>query len=518
LVEPSRVSEKINRAAQELFSLIEAGEKDKVLAKINAFQDSEPGARYTLARLLVSTGQAQRNRAILECGIEAFERLKTKAAPPADPVLHYDVANGYLELYSIAVQDERANVFDCEDSARKALRYAQRGPQGDTWALTNLGNLYDEVGRPVEALRAYGRALAIDPDFGMALGNQAVTIQALAPITRYPVTHLVQAHQLYQQALANPDSIATAGLDGSLESFRTADDAIVRYLANTGLEDRLDQNLRHEPRDDSVLTDFARFYTRFCLEQDLYLNLHLADRAAQASVGDEIVPPLVTSSEDGDQEQRVADIMFRLNEIIESYITARMALVQSQYVRDDFSALSEQTTLVNLLDYSASNIYVGHLKMAYKEAFSALDKIAILLNHYIGLGIPEGRCYYRTVWYEHGADGTPIDPRVVATKVKEQGWRLFGLYLLHHEVGGKYADIRNILTHRYLRVFRTVKGPRHTYLFEDLTTITTEILYKVKCAIIYMSLFIHSNEQSARGEVPTVPVALNTNQHLDLWR
>lgn len=263
-MEPSRVSEKINRAAQELFPLIEAGEKDKVLAKISAFQDSEPGARYTLARLLVSTGQAQRNRAILECGIEAFERLKTKAAPPADPVLYYDVANGYLELYSIAVQDERANVFDCEDSARKALRYAQRGPQGDTWALTNLGNLYDEVGRPVEALRAYGRALAIDPDFGMALGNQAVTTQALAPITRYPVTHLVQAHQLYQQALANPDSIATAGLDGSLESFRTADDAIVRYLTNTGLEDRLVSRVTNSFAGTRLGACRARSWSRCC--------------------------------------------------------------------------------------------------------------------------------------------------------------------------------------------------------------------------------------------------------------
>jgi hypothetical protein len=340
----------------------------------------------------------------------------------------------------------------------------------------------------------------------------------LAPVTRYPVTHLIQAHQLYQQALANPDSIAIAGLDGSLDSFRAADDAIVRYLTDPGQADRLDQDLRHEAHDDSALSGFVQFYTRFCLRQDLYLNLHLADRSAQASVGDEIVPPLVTSSEDGNQEQRVSDIMFRLNEIIESYSTARMALVQSQYVRDDFSALSEQTTLVNLLDYSASNIYVGHLKMAYKEAFSALDKIAILLNHYIGLGIPEEKCNYRTVWYEHGAGGTPVEPRVVSAKVKEQGWRLFGLYLLHHEVGGKYADIRNILTHRYLRVFRTVKGPQHTYLFEDLTTITTEILYKVKCAIVYMSLFIHSKEQSTPGEAPAVSIALNTNQHLDLWR
>jgi hypothetical protein len=136
-----------------------------------------------------------------------------------------------------------------------------------------------------------------------------VTIQALAAITRYPVSHLIQAHQLYQQALANPDSIIEAGLDGSLESFRAADDNIVRYLTYGGQADLLDQDLRHEPYDDSALSDLGRFYARFCIERDLYLNLHLVDRAPQASVGDEIVPPLVTSSADGDPEQRVADIM-----------------------------------------------------------------------------------------------------------------------------------------------------------------------------------------------------------------
>lgn len=518
MVKPFAPSEKIERAAREILPIIEAGDKEKALGKISAFQADEPGARYTLVRVLVSTGQIRRSRAILECATEAFERLMNKSAPPNDPLLYYDMTNGYSELFAIAVHDDRANVFDCENVVKRALRYADRGPKGDTWSLTNQGNLYDQVGRPIEALRSYERALTIDPNFGMAIGNKALALATLAPITRYPVTQLIQAHQLYQQALAHSDSVTEAGVEGALDTFRRHDDDIVRYLTGIGRADRLEQDLRHEPYDDSSFSDFVRFYTRFCLEQDLYLNTHIVDRTAQASVGDEITPLLVTSASDGDGEERVADIMFRLNEIIESYITARMALVQSQYVCDDFSAISEQTTLVNLLDYSASNIYVGHLKMAYKEAFSALDKIAILLNHYLGLGIPEERCYYRTVWYEHDANGMPVDPRVIASMVKDQGWRLFGLYLLHHELGGKYADIRNVLTHRYLRVYKAVQGPRHTYLFEDLTTITTEVLYKVKCAIVYVSLFIHGKEQGVQSPGPTATMRLNTDQHLDLWR
>ena len=131
------------------------------------------------------------------------------------------------------------------------------------------------AGRPLEALGCYEQALAIDPDFGMALGNKAMAIQTLASVTRYPVTHLIQAHQLYQAAIARSHSVAEVGLDGSLESFRSHDDEIVRYLTTIGRADRLDQDLRHEPYDDSALSDFVRFYTRFCLQHDLYLNTHL---------------------------------------------------------------------------------------------------------------------------------------------------------------------------------------------------------------------------------------------------
>jgi hypothetical protein len=165
-----------------------------------------------------------------------------------------------------------------------------------------------------------------------------------------------------------------------------------------------------------------------------------------------------------------------------------------------------------------SNIYVGYLKSAYKEAFSALDKIAVLINHYLDLGLPEDRCYYRNIWYEHDANGEMLDPPVITSKVKAQGFRLFGLYQLCQELcGSKYSHIRNALTHRYLRVYRAVKGPKGTYMFEDLTQTTVDALYKIKCAIMYASLFIERTEGAKRGDGLMVQVPLSTRQNLDIW-
>ena len=514
----SPVQQKLYRAAGEILGLIRDGDTAKAFQKIAAFQGDASVTRFTLSRLLVSTGQQNQDRAVLTCALDAFERLKAKAKGPLGPEVYYDIANGYLELYALAVHTDGTNVFDCEETVTAALRYGERGAKDGPRALTNLGNLYDETGRPVEALGCYERALAIEPEFGMALGNKAMAIQTLAPVTRYPVAHLIQAHQFYQAATRQADSLAEAGLDGSLESFRTQDEAIVSYLTSIGRADRLDQDLRHEPYDDSGLSEFVRFYSRFCLEYDLYLNTHLADRHAEASIGDEIVPPLVTRLGDDADRRHVDDIMFRLNEILESYMTARMALVQSQYVCDDFSTISRQTSLVNIEDGSASNLYIGHLKMAYKEAFAALDKIAVLLNHYLGLGLPEQQCYYGTVWYEHGPDGKPSEPRLIAPAVKAAGHRLFGLYLLCKDLcGSKYSDIRNALTHRYLRVYTSDTKPKGAHLFDDLTATTVEVLYKVKCAVIYAALFVWSKENQKHGNHPTVPAHLSTDQRLDQW-
>jgi len=312
------------------------GDAAKAFQKISAFQGDSSVTRFTLIRVLVSTGQQNQDQAVLTCALDAFERLKAKAKSPLGPEAYYDIANGYQELYVVGVHNDGANVFDCEETVTAAFRYGERGAASGPRALTNLGNLYDETGRPVEALSCYERALAIDPEFGMALGNKAMAIQTLAPVTQYPVAHLIQAHQLYEAAIAQADSVAEAGLDGALESFRSHDDDIVRYVTSIGRADRLDLDLRHEPYDDSALSEFVRFYTRFCLKHDLYLNTHLADRAAEASIGDEIVPLLVTRLGDSDERRYVDDIMFRFNEILESYMTARMALVQSQYVCDDF--------------------------------------------------------------------------------------------------------------------------------------------------------------------------------------
>lgn len=515
---PTRVdSEALTRAIGDVKSLLATeGGQDRAVNKIMAFRPDGDVTRYTLVRMLVSIGQINRDERLVDCALQTFQRIKSKA--PKDPGLYYDIANGYQTLYELRIA-EGASPFECEQVVDQALKYFGKAGQDDPRVLTNRGNLHDMLGRPVEAIDCYEAAMQLDTAFGMAIGNKGMAVEYLAPIATYPATCRIYAHQLYQEALQHEGSIRQVGGDEALASFRLRDASLVRAFSDAGRAGLLDQDLRHEHYDESSLSPFVRFYTEFCVRHRLYLNLHIYDHTAAASIGDTVIPRFVTDTSERAFED-VNDIAFRLNEISESFMTARLALVQSQLTSDDLSAVSEQTTLINLYDYSASNVYVGCLKSAYKEAFGVLDKIAVLLNHYLGLGLQEDRCYYRSVWYVHGPDGSPLDPPVIAPQVKQQGWRLFGLYLLCQDLcGSRYSQIRNALTHRYLRVYRMVDGPKGTYTFEELTRIAIEALYQIKCAIMYALLFIEANEHakhSGTDRVGTIP--LSTRQHLDLWR
>lgn len=130
------------------------------------------------------------------------------------------------------------------------------------------------------------------------------------------------------------------------------------------------------------------------------------------------------------------------------------------------------------------------------------------------LGHSEDRVYYGNVWFEPGTEG---DERRVAKAVHAAGYRLLGTYLLCLDLrGSRYSGLRNAMTHRYVRVFRYGHAGKGGYDFDKLADLTGEVLFKVKCAIIYISQFITAEEQrkNAGRELGALPAW--TDQNLDL--
>jgi len=71
-------------------------------------------------------------------------------------------------------------------------------PRGRCQIFTNLGNQLSTIGRFVEARSAWTRALAINPDFGMALGNRGAGLVQYARGLYDPGHKRVFLHFAYQ--------------------------------------------------------------------------------------------------------------------------------------------------------------------------------------------------------------------------------------------------------------------------------------------------------------------------------
>lgn len=510
---------------EEVFSLTNQQAYTEALAKLDACErifTNDMNLALNKAGLLINIGDALGDIDIIERGVSAGEACLTNAAlKDYRGILLYNVANG-LHLRIRKYLKDNNTYFGAEEDVRRCIEMFREAFQatGQESAAVNLGNLYDEIGRPLEAIVEYEKVIEGNPGFGMAYGNKALAIKKLSRISDHQGAYLVYAHQLFNQALDNKQSVLSEGGQQAIDSFARGRDGIKSAFEKQSKTELLEADLAHNAFDKSKMGANEADYTQFCLDNDLYLNLHIFDRHSPGSIGDIISPSFITGISDEAADQWVRETYMRLNEIKESYIAGRYILWLSQQKTDSLSSISEQSLFVNNLDYTAHNIYTGLLKSAYKEGFSTLDKIANTVNHYLKLGHKEDstNMNYRKVWYTKLDRKKGFNP-----SIKSQNYMLFGLYSILYELGDGPDRVRNSLEHRYFRI-STMGGDEHgAPTFDEFTQETIDVYYSLKCAIVYLLSFISSCEEMKRHEaenagslIPTIPVT--TDQWLDLWQ
>ncbi|MEX0909789.1 MAG: LA2681 family HEPN domain-containing protein [Candidatus Paceibacterota bacterium] len=529
----------LKKEFEKIEQSIKSEEYEKALELLRQSKYIKKEIHYGLFTIWIGT---ETNREyLLNEGIKFTEKkLKQKKfTQDLTDITHYNLGNGYGAIFDIAIQQGKSR-YEVYELAKKARSYFEKvTPASSSYseARTNIGNLMDTktLGRPIEAINFYEDALSKNPRHAMALGNKAMAIQDLAPVSEYSETCLVYAYQLYCQALNETHSLASTGGPNALQIFTMEKDRIKKIFKLHHKQELLKKDLVHPPADQSAMTEFLKFYTEFCLNNDLYLNLHMFDKSSEASTKDSLIINPVTLINNSEYAN---EYFFRLNEIKEAYITARYILCKSQFTNVETSTISKKTVLINTLDYSAVNLYVGLLKSAYKETIGVLDKIAILLNKYMQLGHVEKSSYlnYRNIWYTDSTKmykafniwGIKIAIRkkqqrkINLVMIKCENTYLFGVYSLCQEIALLDNGIRNALTHRYLRVFRAINGPEGTYTFEELSNKTIQMQYLVKSTIISLISFINVEESkkkqqlSKKGET-MVSIPLPSDQMLDLW-
>jgi len=312
---------------------------------------------YMVSGLLIDVGSALGDGEIVEEGVvlllRDFEKIisNKKYAPTA----YYNLGNGYSAIFHFKkIKNPYAACFNETELAkaktcyRKAFEYDIVDTSLCSQILVNIGNCFDQLGRVVEALECYEKALQFKPDHGMALANKGVALYYYSGLAgEHQATFMLDAHSLITEGLK-------LGVDLDSASY------FKEYLKRISKRFKDKKVLEEEPKFPGYKikgeSEFENFLIKFCLENKLYLNICNYCQKCNAAIGDQIVikEMIVQHERSGRKDLLKDDQFLRLsayvNQIKQDYITARFLLILSRYKGINLDFVDKNVRVINTLD------------------------------------------------------------------------------------------------------------------------------------------------------------------------
>ncbi len=430
----------------------------------------------------------------------------------------YNAANGYSSLYSLKLRNGK-NVISTNDSdlrsAKKLYRLAIESlgnakPYFASQVLINYGNCLAEFGRFIEAIQFFERAIQIDPTNGMAAGNLGIQLERASQITGcYTHEYIALAHEFLKQALG-PNMHLRYGPPEAVEDFQTRLARLEHFI-------NVHKNpiLPPKPAEARHRNKAQKAYIQFCIKNGLFLNAWAGNKELSPGITDDIsFGPITVRSSD---RYLVPELLRILNEIKESYTTARYLYFLSQNKNDLLDKISKTALYADNFDYSINGIYTGLCKTAYSRAFDVLDKVARIVNIYFGIGKRE--MPFWNIFAERQSLGETHEIRFVARRAicETHNSSIYALadlcidYFEETKVDLKTIDARrNRITHDYLNVKLEMAKDDiqdNVVRLNELEKQTQEVLSLAKYAVLYAVSAINiaeSRREISDKRIPTI--------------
>jgi len=475
--------------------------------------------------ILIDSSFDQGNAAALRQALRASEALATRQLSTEQALLlDYFTANAWANIRVLS-RSGSEDVWDWEqEEFEKEVLHLRRALASSAFGglpkvrqcqvLTNLANALNQVGRFVEAMEYWDRALEVDSAFGMAHGNRG------CGLTTYAHSLYDDGHQLLFLKYARRS--LKAAIDSPIHeearpTFQKAIGAIEAIVSKDALSSE-DPRIAPNPKK----TDQEIAYRKWCLANRLFLN-PLNDLGTDGLAERDVLttPSIVTGIDEGPYYPGF------YNQMKQEFVSARYFLFEGTTA--DAPHFSDRDVLLyNTLDYPAYSLAVERTKAAFRAAYSVLDKIAFFLNHYLGFQIPERQVNFRTFWYE--------------AQDRRRGLRSFlrcranlplrGLFWVSKDMyedqqdfrdamqpdARNLAEIRNHLEHKYLKVHDEMwSGPldpqdkvsraladtlAHSLRRAELEAKTLRLVKVTRAALSYLSLAVHVEERHRAKDRP----------------
>ncbi len=410
----------------------------------------DPAAAVAYARQLLADDPRSRGGAgglIAQAGLDRADRdllweavyvlREATVEVPDDSQGWYNLGNALQGLSSVDATREPERYLKTRDLRREGHRaLVQAGrlrKRADiaTQALTNLGNWLSTDGRWSEAHQAYRDALTIDPANGAAAGNLALLLRRRARTFPKHRDQLVGLAAEYARLeLKHRDKTLRYGGPAAADIF-----------------DRL-------PRDGSApsRSEPADAYTRWIATNMLALTLTIEGLPSGPRWDDILIARLRRPM---DSSSEVPALFAMVNVLKQDFLLARKLA---------FEALCggpspDNGLYADTLDYARYGSTTATLTLAQRAALDLLDRIAVLMNDYLIVGLKSNQIQFRTFWTS-GPEDWREPLRDELTKGNRNLLALADL-AFDLEKGGYlagYRELRHTGTHRFI-VLHDLEAP-----------------------------------------------------------
>ena len=368
---------------------------------------------------------------------------------------------------------------------------------------TNYANTLDHCGRKIAAIEQYKKALNIDDNFGMALGNLGRVYQHYGMLEydngHRDIFHYFAYHYL-DNAIKSTDPNTYSEAKDCFEA--TIDCYAPEYIEKVLKPDLCFKQFSYENPDELN-------YRKWCLSNGLFLNtlndLPIAESCFAADVIQ--LPNMIANI----HSKPIFHGMF--SQLKQEYIYARYLYYSTLSFISEPHYADKDTYIKAYTDYSLYSIRVEKLKTAFKTLYGLFDKIAYFLEHYFELGINERDINFRSIWRDSAGKGKKAYNYKNVLNPSEN-FALSSLYWISKDFSEKFedspnpelkriSDIRNSLEHKYTKVYDIISkkdipeygdGLALYVSEEELYEVVIFLLKILREAIINLSLCVNIAE------------------------
>lgn len=469
---------------------------------------------------LIDMGLDRNDLTGIEKGIRIAENQQTEGYDDFWlGALYYYTANGWASLQRLRNPTGPDIRFDLESEEtgkeirylRKALLLAEKVGDRSLLAqiLTNLGNAMSHVGRFVEAVYYWHRAISIIPGFGMAVGNLGFGLAYYARVLYDEGHRFIFCKFAYKYLLESAVSkgVYEQAKNNFIETAKILSD---RY-GHQNLVADIDLETFSLGR-----SDLEKEYRKWCIRNSLFINPLNDFVHANIVSHDSLFLPTITAGLD---DPPLYHSIY--NQLKQEYVTARYLLFEGS--KEGKLHFSDKGNLqLDTLDFAVYSLNTEKIKIAFRLCYSLFDKIAYLLNDYLEVGLQPDEVNFRRVWYEKGnKKPAQLHPKLMDS----QNLALRGLYWLSKDLATKEEDfasailpestqlvtIRNFIEHKSFMVVDIGEkelvhdGLTFKITRDDLIDKTLVLMRMARAAMMYVSFAIKIEEQKTAHE-NTVPI------------